>query len=79
MGEKDCRKNNLSGIIILSRMEVREEFIRAVKNGKRTELVKAIIRSEQLLDATLRMDEDAIADFLEEVHGESASPQRFYW
>lgn len=69
MGEKDCRKNNLSGIIILSRMEVREEFIRAVKNGKRTEL----------LDATLRMDEDAIADFLEEVHGESASPQRFYW
>lgn len=63
--------------VFIPNEEVREEFIRAVKNGKRTELVKAIIRSEQLLDATLRMDEDAVADFLEEVHGESTSPQ-FY-
>lgn len=48
--------------------EVREEFIRAVKNGTRAELLKAIHLSEKLLDATLQMEEDVVADLLEEAH-----------
>ena len=57
--------------------EIRQEFIRAIKNGKRQELVKAIERSDQLLDATIRMDEETVAEIMEEVHQSNTSPQ-FY-
>ncbi|EOS70847.1 hypothetical protein C818_01445 [Lachnospiraceae bacterium MD308] len=57
--------------------EVREEFIRAVKNGRRQELVKAVRRSDRLLDATLQMDADVVAEILEEVHGLNTSPQNY--
>ncbi|MDO4337172.1 MAG: AAA family ATPase [Eubacteriales bacterium] len=57
--------------------EVREEFIRAVKHGKRQELVRIIERSDQLLDATLRMDGDAVAEILEEVHETNTAPQYY--
>lgn len=51
--------------VFIPNEEVREEFIRAVKNGTRQELVRAIAQSEQLLDATLRLDCDAVAKILE--------------
>ena len=57
--------------------EIRQEFIRAIKNGKRQELVKAIERSDQLLDATLRMDEETVAEIIQEVHLSNTTPQ-FY-
>ena len=55
--------------------EIRQEFIRAIKNGKRQELVKAIERSDQLLDATLRMDEETVAEIIQEVHLSNTTPQ----
>ena len=57
--------------------EIRQEFIRAIKNGKRQELVKAIERSDQLLDATLHMDEETVAEIIQEVHLSNTTPQ-FY-
>lgn len=39
--------------------EVREEFVRAVMTGKHTEIAKLIRSSEQFLEATLNMDEEA--------------------
>lgn len=53
--------------VFIPNEEVREEFLRAVKHGSRKELVKAIERSDILLDATLRMDGETVAQILEEV------------
>ncbi len=57
--------------------EIREEFLRAVKNSSRKELVKAVEKSDQLLDATLRLDGDTVAGILEEVHEAYVAP-KFY-
>ena len=48
--------------------EVRQEFVRAVKNGSRRELVKAVQLSDQLLDATLNLDTETVSEILEEFH-----------
>lgn len=63
--------------VFIPNQEVREEFIRALRNGNRKELVKAIERSDQLLNATLQMDGDTVAEILEEVHETNAAP-KFY-
>ncbi len=63
--------------VFIPNEEIREEFIRAVKNGNRRELVNVILRSEQLLDATLRMDGGTVADILEEVHDMDTAPQYY--
>ncbi|MCI8293822.1 MAG: AAA family ATPase [Hespellia sp.] len=60
--------------VFIPNEEVREEFLRAIRNGSRQELVRAVKRSDRLLDATLHMDEDTVADILEEVHGENTPP-----
>lgn len=54
--------------------EVRQEFLRAVKNGKRADLIKAIQKSDELMAATLRMDGDEVARLVEEVHSLTTSP-----
>ena len=66
-----------SGEVCIPDEEVRQEFLRAVRNGKRKELVKAIQLSDKLLDATLNMDTETVVDILEEFHEASATPQ-FY-
>lgn len=57
--------------------EVRAEFFRAVKNGKRAELVKMIGMSERLLSATLRMDENEVGCLIEDIHDQITVPN-FY-
>ena len=47
--------------VFIPNEEVRKEFIRAVKHGKRKELVEIILQSDKLLDATLKMDADSVA------------------
>ncbi len=54
--------------------EVREEFVRAVSSGKHTEIAKLIRNSDQLLEATLNMDEAAVALALEEAHKAGTAP-----
>ncbi len=54
--------------------EIKSEFVRAVKNGSKKELIKAIQKSDKLLDATWRMDEDTVAQIIEEMHSEITAP-----
>ena len=54
--------------------EVREEFVRAVTTGKHTELAKLIRSSEHLLEATLNMDGETVAEVIEEAHQAGTAP-----
>lgn len=54
--------------------EVREEFVRAVTTGKHTEIAKLIRNSDHLLEATLNMDEEAVAAAIEEAHKAGTAP-----
>lgn len=57
--------------------EIREEFVRSFRNGRRKELVKAVQLSDAILAATLEKNEERVADYLGEVHLAQTSP-RFY-
>ena len=54
--------------------EVKQEFIRAVATGKHVEIAKLIRNSDNLLMQTLHMDEEAVAEAIEEAHKMSAAP-----
>ena len=54
--------------------EVREEFVRAVTKGRHTEIAKLIRNSDLLLEATLNMDEEAVAAAIEEAHSAGTAP-----
>ena len=53
--------------------EVRSAFLRAIKNDGWEEVIRAISASETLLKATLAMDEQAVAQMIQEVHMKSSS------
>jgi RecB family endonuclease NucS len=54
--------------------EIRQEFIAAVENGKHKEVAKLIRTSDLLLKATLRGDEEAVAEAIEEAHSAGTAP-----
>jgi hypothetical protein len=54
--------------------EIRREFIRAVKAGKHKELVRLIQNSDQLLEATLDLDAEAVGEIIEEAHNVGCAP-----
>jgi hypothetical protein len=54
--------------------EIRQEFVSAVENGKHKEIAKLIQTSEWLLQATLRMDADTVAEALETAHSAGTAP-----
>jgi len=54
--------------------EVRKEFIRAVTNSRHKEMVKLVQATDYLLEMTLRMDEEAVAAAIEEIHKTWSSP-----
>jgi hypothetical protein len=53
--------------------EVREEFVNAMKGNKWSKIIKSIRASEELMEATLRMDADAVAAGIDAVHMEMTS------
>ncbi len=53
--------------------EVRSVFLRAVKNDGWEEVIRAINASEALLRATLAMDEQAVAQMIQDVHMQNSS------
>ncbi len=63
--------------VFIPNQEVKEEVLRAVKNVDNPELVQMVRESEQLLNATLCMDEETVARMLDKFHTEYSSPQ-FY-
>jgi hypothetical protein len=54
--------------------EIRQEFIAAVENGKHKEVAKLIQTSDLLLKATLRQDEEAVAEAIEAAHSAGTAP-----
>lgn len=60
--------------VFIPNEEVRGEFIRSVKNGRRPELVKMLQASEQLLQATLNMDQEKVAAAIEAAHSAATAP-----
>jgi len=69
--------NNEQKTVFIPNEEIREEFIRAVKNGSRPELVKAIETSDKLLKATLQMDSDTVAELIENAHNANTAPNYY--
>ena len=63
--------------VFIPNEEIREEFLRALRTGKRRELVKAALLSEKLLDATIRMDEETVAELIQEAHLANTSPKYY--
>ena len=57
--------------------EIKSEFIRAIKNGNRNELMEAVLQSDRLLDATWKRDSDTVAEIIEEIHMSENAPD-FY-
>lgn len=57
--------------------EVRGEFLRAIKNGNRPELIRLIRVSDEILAATIQMDGEAVGKLFEEIHSMNVSPD-FY-
>lgn len=57
--------------------EIRQEFIRAVKNGRHMELADLIASSGQLLQDTLAMNAEKVARAIEKAHSASTAPN-FY-
>ncbi|MDO4325096.1 MAG: AAA family ATPase [bacterium] len=53
--------------------EIRQEFVAATRKNKWSELLEFQRKSEELLDATLDMDEEAVAEGIEKIHTEYAS------
>jgi hypothetical protein len=54
--------------------EVRREFVRAVKYGRHKEVAKLIQTSDRLLQATLAMDSETVANAIEEAHSAGTAP-----
>lgn len=58
--------------------EIREEFLLAVKRKKWQELLAFQRTSQNLLEATLDMDAEAVAQYIEEIHSEYASVIQYH-
>lgn len=56
------------GYVSIPNRELREEFLSTVKRLNWGTVSKLLNQSRQLLDATLRMDEEKVAQMLEDVH-----------
>jgi hypothetical protein len=54
--------------------EVRQEFLCAVETGRHKEVAKLIQTSDRLLQATLAMDSETVANAIEEAHSAGTAP-----
>lgn len=59
--------------VFIPNAEVREEFIRSIRNCKWNEVIQAVDNSGKLLQATWDMDADKVASIIENVHEENTS------
>ena len=54
--------------------EVRQEFMRAVKSSRYTDIVKLIMDSEKLLQDTFAMNEESVSTAIENIHRTMTAP-----
>ncbi|WP_050008304.1 AAA family ATPase [Butyrivibrio sp. WCE2006] len=66
-----------SEMVSIPNDEIKSEFIRAVKNGNRKELMKAVQQSDRLLRATWDKDCEVVAGIIEDMHMDEIAPD-FY-
>ena len=69
--------DNKTQKVHIPNQEVRAELLQVVKTGNRPELTKLIKDSDILLQATLAMDEEYVAEALDAFHSQYTTP-RFY-
>ena len=60
--------------VFIPNEEVRQEFIRAVKASRHTEVAKMILASDQLLRDTLSMNDDQVAKAIQAAHSAGTAP-----
>lgn len=65
--------NEEKSAVFIPNTEIRQEFVRAIKNGNRSELMKAIVRSDRILEATWEKDGDTVAYIINEIHNEDTA------
>lgn len=63
--------------VFIPNEEVRKEFLLAVMKGRHKELARLVQNSDFLLEQTLNMNEEAVADAIEESHKMNASPIKY--
>lgn len=63
--------------VYIPNQEIREEFVRTVRNGDSPELVRLIQDSDRLMEATLHMDGNEVARLIGQIHDRNCAPQ-FY-
>lgn len=63
--------------VFIPNEEVRREFVRAVREGRRPELAKAVRMSDRLLSATLSLDAGTVAEILEKIHESEITPGNY--
>ena len=66
--------NSEDNSVYIPNEEARRELLRAVKNSNRTEVVKLLNKSDELLQHTLNGDEDSVASILEQIHETGVAP-----
>ena len=66
--------NSAEKQVFIPNEEIRQEFIRAVAAGRHREVAKLIRNSDILLERTLEMDEEGVAEAIEEAHRAGTAP-----
>ncbi len=69
--------DDIKETVRIPNQEVREELVQAVKTGSRQELVQLIKDSDMLLEATLLMNEEYVAEAIDSFHSQYTTP-KFY-
>lgn len=70
--------NRRERVAKLPNQEIREEFVEALRGSKTHKELSLLVRaSDRLLKATWQMDEEAVAEGVEEIHNHKTAP-RFY-
>ena len=64
---------NGSQQVFIPNVEIRAEFVRAIKSCKWKDVIQALEKSDRLLEATWQQDADTVATLLDEAHSENTS------
>lgn len=57
-------------------LEIRQNFLRAIKTGTSRDFIDRIKRSDAVIEATIHRDETRLAELIQEVHDNR--PPRYY-
>ncbi len=70
-------ENEKIGEVWIPNSEVQQEFINSIEDGGWEEVVKSIRSSNELIEATLALDEEKVAKIIEKAHQENTSVLKY--